>query len=253
MQDITAVILAAGLGVRMGPRGKLMPKGLLRVGGGTLIEQSVAALRDRGVGRIVIVTGHLHEQYEALYTGTDVELVYNDHYATTGSLLSLSVGLEVVQGPCLILESDLIYAPQVLDAVDGASNRFLVSTPTGAGDEQYVWAEGAQGGPLHMVDISKNIHQQPGAHLGEMIGVTSLTTEAVARMKAVAAEVLARDPEEHYEPGLVALSRIEAIECTLLHDVPWAEIDDEEMLARAIRLVLPRVEAARAMARAGTG
>lgn len=253
MQDITAVILAAGLGVRMGPRGKLMPKGLLQVGGATLIEQSVAALRDRGVGRIVIVTGHLHEQYESLFAGTGVRLIFNDHYATTGSLLSLSVGLAEVEGPCLILESDLIYAPQVLDAVDGTSNRLLVSTPTGAGDEVYVWAEGAQGGPLHMIDISKNIHTQSEPPLGELIGVLSLTAGAVARMKTVAAEVLLRDPEEHYEPGLVALSRVEAIECPLLHDVPWAEIDDEEMLARAIRVVLPRVEAARSRALAGTG
>ena len=245
MQDITAVILAAGLGVRMGPRGKLMPKGLLQVGGETLVERSVAALRDRGVGRIVIVTGHLHAQFEAIFAGTDIELVYNSHYATTGSLLSLTVGLEVVTGPCLILESDLIYAPQVLDEVDGASNRFLVSTPTGAGDEVYVWAAGAQGGPLHMVDISKDLRQRPESPLGEMIGVMSFTAEAAARLRTVSAEVLARDPEEHYEPGLVALCREEAIECRLLHDVPWAEIDDEDMLARAVRLVLPRVEAAR--------
>ena len=251
MTDITAIILAAGLGVRMGPRGKLMPKGLLTVGGATLIERSVDVLRAWGAARIVIVTGHRHQQFEAVFAGTGVELVYNGHYATTGSLRSLVTGLAVTDGPCVILEGDLIYAPQVLDAVDGTSNRFLVSTPTGAGDEQYVWAAGAQGGPLHMVDISKNIRRQTVAPMGEMIGVTELTGPAVVRLKTVALQVLAHDPEEHYEPGLVALSREVAIECMLLRDVPWAEIDDERMLARAEHEVWPRIRAWRERWREG--
>ncbi|MDJ0824368.1 MAG: phosphocholine cytidylyltransferase family protein [Rhodobacter sp.] len=251
MTEITAIILAAGLGVRMGPRGKLTPKGLLRVGGATLIEQSVAALRAWGAARIVIVTGHLSDQFEALFAGSDIELRHNPHYATTGNLRSLAVGLEGVDGPCLILEGDLIYAPQVLDAVDGSSNRFLVSTATGAGDEEYVWATGVQGGPLHMVEVSKDLAVRPEPPLGEMIGVTELTAEAVRRMRRVALEVLSHDPEEFYEAGLVALSREDAIECVLLDGVPWAEIDDERMLERTEREVYPRIQAWRALKAAG--
>ncbi|MDJ0628264.1 MAG: phosphocholine cytidylyltransferase family protein [Rhodobacter sp.] len=252
MAEITAIVLAAGLGVRMGPRGKLMPKGLLQVGGATLIEQSVAALRSWGAARIRIVTGHLSDQFEAAFAGTDVELCHNPHYATTGNLWSLAVGLEGAEGPCLILEGDLIYAPQVLDAVDGTSNRFLVSTPTGAGDEEYVWAAGVQGGPLHMLDVSKDIRRRAEPPLGEMIGVTELTAQAVARMRRVALDVMAQNPEEHYEPGLVALSREDAIECVLLEGVPWAEIDDERMLERAERVVFPKIQAWRARHR-GSG
>jgi len=245
MTKITAVILAAGMGVRMGARGRLMPKGLIPLGGTPIIQQSVATLRSHGVARIVIVTGHLSDQYEALFADSDVELVHNPRYATTGSLLSLAVGLEQVGTACLIVESDLIYAPQALAPLDCASNRFLVSGPTGAGDEIYVWAD-IQADRTHLLaDISKNRSARSDSPLGEMVGLTALTADAVPMMRETAAQELSRNPEEHYEPGMVALTQKVAVECPLISDLPWAEIDDETMLARAERLVYPRVIAAR--------
>ncbi|MCG6902395.1 MAG: phosphocholine cytidylyltransferase family protein [Rhodobacter sp.] len=245
MNEITAVVLAAGMGVRMGARGRLMPKGLIPLGGRPIVAQSVATLRGHGVGRIVIVTGHLREQYEALFAGSDIELVYNPDYASTGSLRSLAVGLEQVNGPCILVESDLIYAPQALDTLDCSENRFLLSGPTGAGDEVYVWTESSRDGRNLMVEISKDAGARAGAHQGEMVGLTALTAPTVDRMREVAAQVLHGKPDEHYEPGLLALSRDIPIECPLIPDLPWAEIDDEAMLARAARLVYPRVLAAR--------
>lgn len=221
-----------------------MPKGLIALGGTPIIQQSVATLRASGVGRIVIVTGHLSDQYEALFAGSDVELVHNTRYATTGSLLSLAVGLEQVDGACLVVESDLIYAPSALAPLDCQTNRFLVSGPTGAGDEVYVWADTGPDGRHLLADISKNLAARPEPPLGEMVGLTALTASAVPAMREAAAQVLTRRPEEHYEPGLVALSHKVTVECPLTVDLPWAEIDDETMLERAERLVYPRVVAA---------
>ena len=246
MTEITAIILAAGLGVRMGPRGKLSPKGLLSVGGTTMIEQSVASLRDWGAAHIRIVTGHLAGQYQDAFADSDVELVHNPHYATTGSLLTLMIALEGITTPCVILESDLIYAPEALDALDGTGNRLIVSGPTGAGDEVYVWAHGAQGGPEHLVDISKDRAARSEPPFGELVGITGLTAASVENMRRIGPQVLSRNPEEHYEPGLVALGRAVGIEVFRIDDLPWAEVDDEAMLKRAEDLVFPRVQAARA-------
>lgn len=245
MTKITAVILAAGMGVRMGARGKLMPKGMVQIGGSPIISQSVATMRAHGVARIVVVSGHLGEQFEDLFAGTDVELVHNPEFARTGSLLSLAVGLEAVDGPCIIAESDLIYAPQALSFLDCSTNRFLVSGPTGAGDEQYVWAQTQADGTHMLQDISKNRGKRPEQPLGEMVGLTALTEASVPLMRKVAAQVLAGKPDEHYEPAVVALSQQTAMECPLMPDLAWAEIDNETMLARARRLVYPRVAAAR--------
>ena len=245
MSGITAVILAAGLGVRMGPRGQLTPKGLLTLGGARLTEQSVASLRHWGAARIVLVTGHLAEQYEAVFGDSDVELIHNPIYATTGSLRTLVTALEHVEGPIAILESDLIYAPQALDLIDGTRNRFVVSGPTGAGDEVYVWTDPATDGAPHMRLISKNRAAQADTPFGEMVGISGLTAEALPLMREAAQAVLARDPAEHYEAGLVELLKAMPMECMLIPDLPWAEVDDEQMLARAEAEVAPKVAAAR--------
>lgn len=51
-EPVTAIVVAAGAGVRMGGG---PPKALLRLGGRTLIEHSVAALAAGGVARAVVV------------------------------------------------------------------------------------------------------------------------------------------------------------------------------------------------------
>jgi 2-aminoethylphosphonate-pyruvate transaminase len=175
-----------------------------------------------------------------------VTLVHNPHYATTGSLLSLSRGLATVSGACVILESDLIYAPQALEIIDGKRNVLVTSGPTGAGDEVYIWTRSAPGGPEHLVTMSKQIDALDGPHFGELVGITGLTADAVEALREVTLRELERDPAEHYEPGLVALTRDFPIEVERIDDLPWAEVDDEAMLARAERLVYPQVMAARA-------
>jgi len=248
MTDITAIILAAGLGARMGPRGRLQPKGMLKIGGLPLVRQSVATLQGCGVNRIVIVTGHLADQYEAEFARDAVTLIHNPHYATTGSLLTLSVGLKGQVGPCIILESDLIYAPQALDPLSKNANCLVTSGPTGAGDEVYVWAKNDPSGEAQLIEISKQKAALPEAPFGELVGITGLNGEAVARMPKVAARVLARNPDEHYEHGLVALAREMPIEVARIDDLPWAEVDDEAMLTRATEQVYPRIARARSTA-----
>ena len=61
-----ALILAAGRGVRMGPRGQSIPKGFIEVGGQTLVARSLARLARAGVRDVIIVTGHLADFYEQL-------------------------------------------------------------------------------------------------------------------------------------------------------------------------------------------
>jgi len=246
MAEITAIILAAGQGVRMGPRGKLTPKGLIEVGGTPLVPQSVETLQRAGIGQICIVTGHLSDQYEAAFAGHDVRLIHNPNYATLGSLHTLLVALDQISGPVVIVESDIIYAPQVLEAVTAEESRFLTSTPTGAGDEVYAWTDPGHPGEDRLEMISKDLNKRPEAPFAEMIGLTCLTAEATEALKRIGAEVQAKTPMAHYEEdGVLALAREVPIRCVRFDGVPWAEMDDEEMLASVRATVWPRIEAAR--------
>ena len=48
-----------------------------------------------------------------------------------------------------------------------------------------------------------------------------------------------------YESGLVALAREHPVTCPKVEDLAWAEVDNEDMLARATARVYPRILAAR--------
>ena len=74
-----ALILAAGRGVRMGPRGQSIPKGFIEVGGKTLIARSLALLARSGVRDVTIVTGHLADFYEQLPSVAGVAVTTQEH------------------------------------------------------------------------------------------------------------------------------------------------------------------------------
>lgn len=248
MRDITCIFLAAGRGVRMGPRGRLSPKGLMSMGGGTFCEEAVATLRGHGLSRIRIVTGHLADQYEALVAErlAGVETRHNPAYAERGSLQSLMVGLADVDGPCLVLESDLVFEPRAVAGVlaDPSRPALLVSGKTDAGDEVHVWTDPRDGADC-LRDMSKKPDRWPDAPHGELVGLTYLTRDAVDGLRRLAPDLIAGQAMADYESGLVRLAREHAIPCPRIADLAWAEVDDEGMLARAAERVYPRILAAR--------
>ena len=237
-----ALILAAGRGVRMGPRGRGIPKGFIEVGGTALIVRSLALLAAAGIREAVIVTGHLAENFEALapVPGLSLSLVHNPNYAAKGSFESLRVGLGHMAAPFLLLESDIIYEPRALQAVLGAThdNVILTSGPTGAGDEVYVWADGEDGRAAFrgMSKVKSTHADQP---FGELVGILKLTEALVQQLQRTAADV---PPDGDYESALVRAARDVPISCIRVDDLLWGEIDDEAMLANVETRLWPALQ-----------
>lgn len=86
---ISGVVLAAGTGSRFGAT-----KQLVEAGGRPLVLHAVDALRDAGVGEILVVTGHDGEAVEAILP-PDVRIVRNLAYRD-GQSTSLAAALHVV-------------------------------------------------------------------------------------------------------------------------------------------------------------
>ena len=86
-----AIILAAGLGVRMAPINVLGPKGLLEVHGEPMVERIVKQLHEVGVFDIAIVVGFMKERFEYLIDEYGVDLVVNTDYIARNNLWSLKL------------------------------------------------------------------------------------------------------------------------------------------------------------------
>ena len=87
-----AIILAAGMGARMGGS---THKALLKVGRETLIARNVRLLRELNLD-ITIVVGHQARSFTQML-GCDATFVYNIQYKRTGSLYSLWLANELLQ------------------------------------------------------------------------------------------------------------------------------------------------------------
>lgn len=92
-----AIILAAGLGMRMVPINTEVPKALLTVKGGTLIERLIHQLHEVNVYDITVVVGFMKEEFEFLIDEYNVKLVCNMDYAKKNNLHSLAkVGSDLI-------------------------------------------------------------------------------------------------------------------------------------------------------------
>jgi len=90
-KNIVAVVLAAGASRRMGQANKLT----IPVGGTPMVASVVDALRDSGVKRGLVVTGHAQEEILAALGDRDVEIVHNpDHEEGMGA--SVRTGVSAV-------------------------------------------------------------------------------------------------------------------------------------------------------------
>ena len=237
-QPPTAILLAAGRGRRLGPRGDERPKGAIRLGDESLTERTLRLLSIVGVDRCVIVTGHEASWYRGLTSRVDLTFVHNDLFATTGSLRSLVLGVRETAGDVLIIESDLVYEAEALHRLIAARGRdtTLTSRVTGSGDEVYVAAvEGRLSG------LSKDPATLDGRPVGEFVGLTLLTAQTAGHLAELAA---CEDFDRmEYEHGLTRITDARAIHLLHVDDLAWAEIDTEDDLARVERDVWPHVVA----------
>ena len=244
----TAVILAAGMGTRLGGESTGYPKGFLRFGDRPIIEESIDCLVNAGIRDIVIVTGHGAAHYEQLAANHDgiVRTVHNPSFADSGSMYSLYCVRDVIDGAFLLLESDLIYEARALTALlsDPAEDAVLLSGPTGAGDEVYVLADkSGQAGHGQLIDMSKDRQALGGEITGELVGISKISMALFAIMQRIAAAAFQQSLHFDYETDcLVAAGRERAIACPIISDLVWAEIDDPGHLNRARARIYPEIQ-----------
>jgi choline kinase len=240
-----AVILAAGMATRLRPASILLPKGLFEIGGASLLGRSIDLLAAAGIAEIVLVTGHHAGQIEAALgaerAGAGIRYIHNARYAETGSMVSLLVAAPGLEGPILLLESDLLYHPDFLaTAIASPGDVLLAADISGSGDEVYLAVDGED----RVAFLGKN----PPASwrdrsVGELAGISRLSPELLERFCTRTDEHLARgDGNRHYEEVLFEIAQ-EGWPLKVKHcpGLAWTEIDTPADLKRAEERIWPRL------------
>lgn len=128
-----SIILAAGLGSRLGELTKECTKCMVKINGITLIERMLRQLDRYGMDRIIIVTGYkgdiLKDYVQNLRINTPVVFVDNSDYRHTNNIYSLWLTREFLEKmDSLVLESDMIFEDRVIEkmlAIDNGCGTFV--------------------------------------------------------------------------------------------------------------------------------
>ncbi len=241
-----AVILAAGRGTRLGMDGSASSKGLLEVGGQSLIEHQIHALEQAGIHEICIVTGHGAAAIKDRI-GSRVTYVHNGRFADTSSLFSLCCALEWMRGPTIVANCDVLAHPSVFQQLRAMCGTAIAYDGRNGYDEEQMKVV-VENGSLR--EISKGI--EPERSSGEHLGIIRFCEKGLSLLPRAALRALTSDSEVIWVPtALNYLVRHLPVRCLEIEGLPWIEVDYRADLTRAQSVVWPRIQAALLTTKAG--
>src|SRR4051812_30530816 len=168
IQPPHAAILAAGLGSRFGG----VAKALIDVNGKPLLRWAVESLAGCGLSKFTVVTGHraadVRRFLEQVPVPADVQLIDNPRYAELNNFYTLLIACEQCpDGHLLVMNSDTIVAPTVLDSLLSTSGGLVLAVEDGAVDAEALKVRVSEG---RVRELGK--HLDPRASAGEFIGLS---------------------------------------------------------------------------------
>lgn len=244
-----ALILAAGIGYRLGGGEQQPPKSLLKFDGRSLLARHLDTLTACGVREISIGVGYRAAEIAAEVaragSSADVELVHNPDYRE-GNVVTLWHMAErlTVGGDMLLMDADVLYHSHIMRRLidSDASDCFLIDRDIEQGEEPVKLCVRDE----RIVEFRKEVATglEYDFH-GESVGFLKLSEQM--------AHLLAGTVRDYVDRGLRDEFYEEAIRDIVLGDhgarfgyedisgLPWIEIDFPEDVERARREILPRV------------
>jgi choline kinase len=200
-----AVLLAAGLGSRLGTLTQQIPKALVSVGGRPLLAHAVAFARAAGAADITVVGGFGYDQVaaEVARRALPVTLVENRAFRD-GNLISLTAARAFVEDAdeLLLMNVDHIYRPAIATLAAGPADdvtAFIDTDRTLGADDMKVERDG--GGRVRR--IAKTLEQWDAGY----VGMTKVPRAAAGRYwAAVDAALAAEGRAIHVERVLARLA-----------------------------------------------
>ena len=223
------IILAAGLGTRLHPFTKNLPKCMLQLGNGeSVIQRMIRLIKKHDPNNIItIVTGFKRDDVEKSLLGC--EYIYNPFYSVTNSISSLWFARAKLNATTIIMNADIVVSEKLFKHMIELPDKdvvFVDSSIKEAGDYN------VQTNENYVVVMSKQLD----SYYGEYAGITKLTH---ASAKLLCIEICTIIDEgginEWYENALVQLIlrsefRLGYID---IADFNWTEIDSVNHLLQA--------------------
>jgi len=225
---VAAVVLAAGEGSRLGQPSKP----LARVAGLTLLERTVATLRQAGIEHVIVVVGHAKEAVADFLARRDlgVDVVENEHFIV-GNGTSALAGGNVAGKRFLLMMCDHLVEPEVIRRMIGSHAPFAVAVDTEPAfvDEEATKVQIAGGA---VIAVARELEQWDAVDAGVFMCDTSVLEGAERALAA--GEGTWNAVKRHW---IAEGRRLDAVDVT---GAFWTDVDTPEDARIAERLILAR-------------
>jgi choline kinase len=234
------IILAAGIGKRLGPASDDRPKCLLNFAGKSLLRLHLQHLMHKQVTEIAIVYGYRRELIDAELRNINIRVpvttIFNPEF-NLGSVVSFWYSREILRSgsDIILMDADVLYDPAILDALFTTrhENCFLLDHDFEPGDEPVKLC--VHNGMLveFRKEVDANLRYETQ---GESVGFFRFSRSMSRKLADRAQDYIDKGrKDEPYEEVIrdLLLSEPQSFAYEDITGMPWVEIDFPEDIARA--------------------
>jgi len=176
--NITAVILAAGMGKRFGS-GNDKPKSMLKVHGKTILGNTINLLHRHSITNIVVVVGDKRDYIIDEY-GDNVLFVTNPKYRTTNTAKSLLKALEKLNlnSDVIWINGDVMMESAVVDRIVSCGENAVCVNTSKCGPEEVKYTTTIDGEGNYIKHLSKHVKKPEG----EAVGVNRINARHISKL-----------------------------------------------------------------------
>ena len=236
------VILAAGVGTRLMPLTKDIPKALLKINDMTLVERMIKNCIDAGISKFIVVVGYnrdkvidlcpeLEEKYDI-----EIKTIINEKYDVTNTSVSTYLASKYIEendlDDFILVNGDNVVDPEIIKRLAKSINTGMIidnfkelneeSFKLIIDDESFNEGKTIANGKINSIGKGLDIPSSTG----EFIGVSKVKSDDVAEFNRILERLIDEDPQNYYDFAYKDLSLIKTIDFVLTNGLKWTEIDD---------------------------
>jgi choline kinase len=193
-----------------------------------------------GIDHVSIVVGYLAEQVaaeaQAANSTAPLQLITNPNFRQGSALSLLAAADDLRHGPVLVMDADLLYAPELLDRLIACPHENCLLVDGALDDSGEEVKAVARDGRVR--ELGKTI-AAGGAVVGESVGIFKFGPQAGARLAALLEIATRRNAAIEYEPVIDQLLKELETGYACVDGLPWIEIDFWHDVERARDSIAP--------------
>lgn len=247
------VILAAGMGTRLMPLTKEIPKALLEINEMTLLERMIKNCINADIKKFIVVVGYNKEKVMGLCPliaekyDIEIKAIANEKYDVTNTSVSTYIASSFIEENDLddfvLINGDNVVDPEIISKIANSKNTGMIidnfkeldeeSFKLIIDDESFNEDKTIANGKINSIGKQLDIPSSTG----EFIGVSKVIAEDVPVFNRILEELIQEDPQNYYDYAYRDLSEIKTIDFVLTNGLKWTEIDDHKDWENAQKLV----------------